>query len=430
MSKPKRLPNSVGWFVLAVVGGGFIGYLLDVTVGQSYGIEIVFRLILALQLICSIILCQNNAAPLRGMLNLSILLFGASILIPFSFSALRGADLELSFRTFYFMFGVGVFLLFFPFVPFQMAIGKRFKILAGICLVFGLMQWATQDILLSARLQQELGLEYAVFSNGKLRVVSFFSSAPRFAEFLVLVCCYVFYFLMTRFKSPILWLPIYGIAFWLLFNTYSRSGYILWVFATLLTLAFCRRALFSNRTPLAFAVSVSALTIGLVGLVLLIGAGHLDRLDISNPASLTARFGHWTGLQDKISTFGVFQILFGSGEAALYSRSELEYLVVDNVLIAFLLYGGLFGLMAFLLLFFAILRNGLIVAKRHSQLNLYPLLAFYLGLLFEGQFVDNHNTIFLTQFSILAFIGVSKSMAIGSERKPCARQSHLTVSWR
>lgn len=90
--------------------------------------------------------------------------------------------------------------------------------------------------------------------------------------------------------------------------------------------------------------------------------------------------------------------------SAHYSVLSSQYFVLDNVALAILLYSGVAGLLIFLYLYYRVFRESMKMRSVGGTDRWTPLLAFYLCLLVEGMFVDNHNTIFLVQFAILGMI--------------------------
>lgn len=406
---------SVNWFILMVLASGLLAYVLDLTPYAALPIEASIRAAFVVQIILVGLGLKLQAARLPGHSTLAIGLFGVSIAATFLSSAVGGADFVVVARGFYFMFNVGIFLLIFPLVPFRSAPGFVIPAFFLLCFGFGALQIYWQDLLLSDALRSQFGIEYDRFINGSIRATSFFASAPRFAECVVFASCFVLHKILARSGPVLVWVVLYGICLWLLLNTYSRSGYLLWIVSLLVLVVLSRRKLFGGRNLWALMFAWTVCIGAVVALILVLAPNGFEGIALGDASSLDARQIHWDELFSRLSQFDILTLLFGTGDAAMYSRTDLEYYVVDNVLLAVAEFSGIFGLAAFLVLFFSLFRAALKVSARHPGLNLRPVLAFFLALLVEGQFLDNHNTIFFTEFLILASISNAR-LGLGPAR--------------
>jgi hypothetical protein len=399
---------SVGWFVLLVVAGGLVGYLQDMVLGKMLPVEVVWRVLLLFQILFILAFCRIKTQPLPGILTLPILLLSISMFITLILRLVDGDDVRMTLRAFYFMFGIGIFIIFMPFVPLVIERMRFFAAFAVVTILFATFQVLSQEMHFSDSLRTEFGLQFDLFTNGRLRAVGFFASAPRFAEFLVFILSWLLFDMISKGRFALLKLVMYGLCIWLLFNTYSRSGYVLFVGTTAMIILMKQRQIFGARGVWGLLARVIGL-FGFAGLMIaLVAFVDFGSLEVTNLTSFLARLQHWVILQERISNLTVLQYLFGSGNAAMYSRSELDYFVVDNLFLVLFLYSGFLGLLAFLLLFISTIMVALTEIRRHQEARILPVVALYVGLAFQGLFVDNHNTFFLTQLGIIAMIRANR----------------------
>jgi len=391
----------VSWFVTLIVGATLISWILDLIIGRDLPIQPASRVILLAQLF--FLIGVNRTAPKMHRLPNSAVypLVAFTLSIFTSFALALGTETESAVRAFIFMHSVSVFLIMFVFLPIHMRSKNLFRAVLIFSILFGVAQLWTQDLLFSDQVRFALGLEFDFFVNGRLRLTGLFASKARFGEAVTLALAFVFASLLKG-DRPKAQLLLFAALMLLLYNSYSRAGYLLAVVTIFAIIAmYWQKLRKSSSSGLLFLI-------GLVGITTILSLGisasmmrelQVEQFDLQ---SFWARLSHWDTLRQSATARGLLSQFFGSGQAAMFSRSEVDYFVIDNLFLSLYFYGGLVGLATFLVLFFAITR----AAKHYDKEgNMVPLRAFTIGLFFEGIFLDNHNTLFLALFAILALIG-------------------------
>lgn len=398
---------SVGWFVLLVLADGLLTNLQSV-LSLSLPVEIIGRAVILLQFLAVLLFSRTRAPALPGYVVAAILLSGSAMILPPLLSLATSDNSELVLRTFYFMSGISFLILFVPFVPIEIARSAIYPVFFAICMAFGAMQVIQQDLFLSDAAKVAFGLQFELFSNGRIRAVSLFASAPRFAEMISFVALCLFVDMLAGKRLLALRLALYVFSLWLLYNTFSRSGYILLATGTMAALLLARHDVLSARRIEVWGLRVGIATASLMLAVLAVTSVDFRALEIYDMTSMLARLNRWALDTADIGTFTAFQFLFGNGDAPLFSRSDVDYFAIDNLLLILLRYGGLLSVIAFLLLFMSIFFAGLSEVRKGGSALLRPLLAFQVGLFFQSLFVDNHNTIYLVLFVILALVSANR----------------------
>jgi hypothetical protein len=189
---------------------------------------------------------------------------------------------------------------------------------------------------------------------------------------------------------------------WILFNTYSRSGYILLASAAIALVAIYSLHAKILTKPYHYVGFIFIATASIQFFIYLAQDINFFSYNVFDSTSLSARIDHWSQTIRSIQDYGIADILLGSGTAALFSRSELEYFVVDNMFISIFLYSGAFGLISILVFYGMVLRFGVIKFGICNSPALLSLLALSLGMLVEGLFLDNHNAFFIVCTTIIA----------------------------
>ncbi len=407
----------VSWFVWVVVGGTLISWILDVTIGRDLPIQPLARLLLMLQIVV-ILAIGRHGRPLRHLpflTSVALTAFFVGIVIPLEIAMMSGTKDAL--RAFVFMHSVSLFLVFFAFVPLHMTPGPVFKSVLIFALGFGAIQVLVQDLLFSDHFRTELGVLFDTFVNGRVRATGLFASKARFGEAVTLALAVVGWRLLRGEKIS-LQIVLGLVLLWMLYNSYSRAGYFL-AGVTLLLLvlsAWKRRRNRNEELRLLFMSIIVITAVTLIGVFL--SFQQENQIDIFDAQSLIARLTHWESLGLQNVSYGFVQQLFGTGQAAMFSRSEANYYVIDNLFLAVYVYGGTYGLMTFLLASFAVLRTARVW---DHEGRLEPLRAFTLALFAEGLFLDNHNTLFLALFAVLAMIGPQR-FQMGPETGKMGRQ--------
>jgi hypothetical protein len=393
-----------GWFVLLVVASGLITYVQAAVSGIEISVQIGGRVLLVALALIAMLASGSLGASVIGSLTLPLVLFVASALGAFLLALPRHPESRDAVESFMFMYGIGLLLVLFVLAPVVVRLGVLFRLLCAVSVAFGLLQTIRQDLLLPSAHRERFGIIHDHFVNDHVRVVGFFASPPRFAEFLVLMASYVQYgILVGRRRSPLTLLS-YGAILFVLYNTFSRSGYVLFLATLTAQLILLKSHVMRQRGffgALRLYVVFASLTTAMGLLVM--GWLPFDT-SIVDGTSLAARQGHWTTWLRDFESQGLLDLILGSGKAAHFSALSSEYLVLDNVALAVLLYSGVAGLMIFLYLYYRVFREGMRMRSVGNADRWIPILAFYPCLLLEGMFVDNHNTIFLVQFAILGMI--------------------------
>jgi len=391
---------SADWFVLVIITGGLI-MLLQVSTGtEAIPVQTLARLIFALQVVLAFLSGARPALPTH--LAVALALFVSSAVLATGLS-LAGAPQQDAWDSFLFMYGIAMCLPAYLVTRVTVSGGLLLKLYCTLVVGFGLLQALKQDLLLPDAYREKYGIVFERFVNGDVRVLGLFASPPRFAEFLVFIAVFLQHHLLSG-KGRKGWvLPAYAGVMFVLFNTYSRSGYILWASTLLAQLLVARRSLSMSgmRSSLVrFYISLSL--VGTV-LVFLLARGIPADSSVADSTSLDARLGNWQKILSDMGGEGLLRLLFGTGRSAHSNFLEPGYFALDNLFLAILLYSGVVGLICFLGLAGMILSEGKHVSRFHSS-KAVPMTSFLLGLLVEGIFVDNHNTVFLVEFVMIGFV--------------------------
>lgn len=172
----------VSWFSLFLVFGSMIEILLAVL-----QIEIRIEILARALFVCSagVVMMRardrSHLAP-ANVQGAALLLCGFA-LISLVKDLLMSASASAAMDSFVFIYGIGILLVFSAIVPLSARFGSLFLLLAITCVIFGLLQLATQSLYLPAEYLREIGLVYEKFVNDRLRVVSFFRSPPGSLNF-------------------------------------------------------------------------------------------------------------------------------------------------------------------------------------------------------------------------------------------------------
>lgn len=408
---------NLSWFTLIVVFGGLIQFAVDLS-GVSFPVQVLARLLLVASAIPVFLVGhgqRGGLAPSSVRLAATLLFFSA--IISFIKDSVESSDASDATLSFLFMYSVGSLLIFAAVLPLSARYGGSFYALTAVSIAFGLLQLFSQRLHLPSDYLETVGLLYENFVNGRLRVVSFFRAAPRFAEFLTIVSLALLYQILIPSSARLarsrgFLLLTYGIVVVLLFNTYSRAGYLLFLSSTILMAILIRNSVRQGRG------------LGRLGPFLLLATGGvatavvaLDKLPfditILDTTSLQSRRNSWSRLFELIGEGSVWDILFGFGVAARFARGDVGYFIVDNVALALFLYSGAIGILTALFITAAAVWFAVSV-RRMGARTLEPWIAFIPCLWIEGIFVDNHNTLFL---SILAMLGFVSSVRSGNKLK-------------
>lgn len=369
---------------------------------------------LLLALVFLAMVTSSGAGTEAGPLTIPLSLFAFTAGLAFLASLVSAPSSAEAAASFLFVYGTGLLLVVFVLAPVVVRPGPAFSLLCVAALTFGLVQVVKQDLLLPETYREKFGIVYVEFVNDNVRAVSFFASAPRFAELLVLMASYLqFGFLTGERRGPIR-IMVYLVTLYVLYSTYSRSGYVLFVATLLVQLLLMRSRLVgeSQRHGGArLAAALFGLAAGLVALSL--GRIPFDR-SVIDTASFAARQAHWGDVFKNIDDQNILELILGTGTSAHFTVLSPEYFVVDNLALAIFLYSGILGLFSFVWLCFAVLREGLTMSHQAGYARWHPLLAFCTSLLVEGVFVDNHNTVFITLFAMMGMLSWDRIRLKGS----------------
>jgi hypothetical protein len=393
-----------GWFVLVVLASGLLALIQSTVGGDQVPLQTGARLVLLGLVLVAMAATSRRTSDAKEPLALPVGLFILTAVLSFIGALFGAPSVQEAVDSFLFMYGIGILLLVFLLAPVVVRPSWAFGAFCAAALGFGLLQTLRQDLLLPPAFRAKFGIVYDTFINENIRVLSFFASPPRFAELLVFMASYVQHGLLTgRRRNPVS-IVVYITILFVLYNTFSRSGYILFVSTLLLQLCMTRKQVNGGgKHSAVFRLYAVIAAVGM-GLVALIARRVPSDLSIVDATSLEARQGHWAVLIAQLREGGATDVLIGTGKSAHFSVLSPEYFVVDNLLLAIYLYSGLIGLIAFAYLYVRIFREGLQMRAKGDHARWDPILAFYVCLLAEGLFVDNHNTVFITQFVILGMM--------------------------
>lgn len=393
-------PNVVSgdWLLLVIASGGFLAVLQAALGLEWVPVQTGARLLFVALAVLASIAARSRVAGVRAVPAVPLVLFTLSAVMPVVLTWSGSGSMD----SFMFMNGTASILILFALVPIVVRPSRLFKLFCVAAAAFGLLQIWVQDLLLPDVFIQQFGIAYQDFVNGRVRALSFFASAPRFAELLVLLAAYLQHALFRRQLQ--LWrLLSYGAVLFALYNTYSRSGYVLFLGTLLAQLWFARMSSTRRRT---WNLDDALLVLGTVcGVLVLLSFDRLPvEMAIFDATSWHARQLHWETALSGLGTQDLPALLFGTGRSAHFSRLSPEYFVVDNLFLAVFLYSGVFGLVTFMWLVTAVLRRATEVVGLGGASRWHPVLAFSVALLVEGMFVDNHNTVYVTQFAVLGML--------------------------
>lgn len=404
--EPSNLPRwpqvvPVSWFVTLTAGGTGLA-LAQELVGSSLPIQFATR---AALLACVLLALPAVKRPQQmSRLTLPIAVFLLALLCTLTATLVRRDDWSAVASSYAFMYSLAAPTFLFLLAPMVVRRSRLFLFLAIGAISFGLIQILSQNLLLPPGFRENFGVVWDEFVNGRVRATSFFASPPRFAELLVFCLAYLQYPMLAQRRGFWKFAGPYIVVQFVLLNTFSRSGYVLFGAMTLMQLILIA----TSRNPEARMVLRSrvyflALIATLVTLPLLSGTIRLDG-SVTDSTSLLARQSHWSALIEAIRSGGVLDLLFGTGRSAQFSAFSEDYFVVDNLLLAVYFHGGLLALAGFAYLFVSIART--ILKDRHLRAasRWIPALAFYVALPVEGMFVDNHNTVLLVQFALIGML--------------------------
>ena len=403
----------VSWFTLAVVFGGLIQLAFDFS-GLSVPVDVLARVALLASAIPVLLVTQEKgrSVVLSGVVPPSVRLASALLFfsgaISFAKDAVESSNISHAALSVLFMYGIGGFLLFAAFVPLSARFRMLFLAFSGASIGFGLVQLVSQKLFLPPDYLTSVGLLYENFVNDRLRLVSVFRSAPRFAELLTFISLLILSQILLPSSARIarrrtLLLLTYGLVLILLFNTYSRAGYALFLSSSVVMLILMRNAAFEGRLWRFSSYLVPAIGAA-AAILILLGKMPFDS-SILDDASLLARQASWSELFETIRDGSALDYLFGFGVTARFARGEFGYFIIDNLPLALFLYSGAVGLLAALFISIAAVRFAVLV-RRVGGRTLEPWIAFIPCLWLEGSFVDNHNTLFI---SLIAMLGVVSS---------------------
>lgn len=402
----RRLPRwpevvPVSWFVTLTVGGTGLT-LLQELVGTSMPIQVASRA--ALLACVAVALPAVKRPPQMRSLTPTLTFFLVALSCTLAATLLQTDDWGAVASSYGFMYALAAPILLFLIAPMVVKRSHAFVALAVGAVCFGLVQTLSQDLLLPPGFRENFGVVWDEFVNGRVRATSFFASPPRFAELLVFCLAYLQYPMLTRRGT--FWklaLPYLVVQF-VLFNTYSRSGYVLFVAMTILQLILAATSRDPETRETLRSRAFFIFAVGVLGLLSFFGGRIQLDGSVTDSTSLLARQGHWSVLIQAIKSGGVPEFLFGTGRSAQFSAFSSDYFVVDNLLLAVYFHGGVLALAAFIYLFVSIARIALHHRTSSNSGRWVPILAFYLALPLEGMFVDNHNTVFLVQFALIGML--------------------------
>lgn len=407
MNWPKSV--SATWFIMMILAGGAIVIVQEFTGVSQVPVQLAGRF--ALIGIALVAALSHHRSPLPGVPRLAISLFCVAMFGEAALSLVRGQPSSEVYNSFQFMNGIGAFLALSLLLPIIVRPGLTFKLIAASAVAFGLAQVLAQDLLVPEGYREQYGIVWDHFVNGQVRSSSFFASPPRFAELLAILAGFLQFWIFTGERRLLVKIAGYLVVLFVLFNTFSRSGYILWIVLSVIQVICVAVSGTLARRVGSLKILIVLALLCLLAAVALSGAVPLDS-SVSDTASFTARQGHWDELFDKFNSAGVIDTLLGTGNSAYHSFLSSDYFVVDNVYLAYFLYAGVVGVLAFIALCGGIIRMLLRLCSREPHGPWIPLLSFFGGMLVEGFFVDNHNTVML---AAMVAVGMSSSYWLSAE---------------
>ncbi|MFF4724665.1 O-antigen ligase family protein [Streptomyces mirabilis] len=378
---------------MVVVGSSALT-LSQLLTGVKAPFSLAFQAVLAFQTLLLFLRRPFNAPQPEGLAPaICGMLGGAFIALIHAYISGNDGDL---FTSFLFMYSMGLVMVVFIAGPVTVWLTRPIQAYIFAALAFGLAQALTGNLMLPQAFKVEYGIFWEKFiGNGKIRVLSFLPSAPRFAELTTFVLLYTFYGISQSAQKRILRFGVSLLMLYILYHTFSRSGYLLLATSVLFLLRYTHATLSTRRDgrlSLAYFGTVWVLVVGVLSLAL-----SPSVKAIGDSTSLNSRFSHWAELQAQVDAYGSTAYLFGTGRSAYGTlfRGDSTF-VIDNVFFALMSFGGIVSLVTFLWLFGWTLRALLRARARHPEVT--PLLAFVSALPVEGLFLDNHNAILIALF--------------------------------
>lgn len=409
-----KWPSALGvsLFCTVVVFSGLYQLVLDLT-SVSVPLQVLARFCLLAAAVPVFVLVKRDGLPLAPSsvraASIFMLLAACS---SFAKDFGNSGDAVGPFADFVFMFGIGALIAIVAVIPLSARFGKIFAFSSVVCIAFAAFQLVTQNLHLPAGYLESVGILYENFVNDKVRIVSFFRSAPRFAEFLVIISLVLLKLILQPrqngvWRSRAALAIAYVVVVVLLYNTFSRAGYILFLTSSALLMILTYRSVRGRRGVSIVHAYALMSSVALVGVLILAEKFPLDRaiLDIT---SYRSRQQNWSMLTDRLATGSVPDFMLGFGEAARYARGDYRYYVTDNLVLTLMLYCGILGLIAVVAVTIATVRHACFVRRASKVSTLDPWIAYIPGLWVEGLFLDNHNTLFL---ALLAMLGVTASVS-------------------
>jgi hypothetical protein len=427
---PSTSPRVVraGWFVFVVIASGAIQFGFD-SIGRSMPpVQMGARLLLVWLVLAGVAHGARRDASLPAVLALPVMFFVTSALAAFAVDLWRLKPFSDVYASFLFVYGTGILMAGYLLAPIVVQFGRGFQVFCAGSVAFGLVQVFLQDLMLPEAYRARFGVVFDEFVNGRIRAISVFASPPRFAELCVFVLCFMHVRILTgRSRVSVIGIVAYFATGYALYSTYSRSGYILFLVASLVQILVYWRVVVARAGLVATAGVAAVAVVG--GAILGLGSSLQADSSVLDQSSLLARHSHWSVVLAELRDAGTVATLFGEGRAARFSYLSADYFVLDNLVLALLVYSGAVGLLACVYLQIVLIRSGAQVARRDGLATdlgtLVPLLA---ASLFEGLFVDNHNTVFVLQFAALGALVLARKRAAEAESSMTAEQSRSSAA--
>lgn len=404
-------PSSVSWFVFVLGGSSAITLLQLLAVGTRGPLTLAFQAALLFQAFLLLLRRPFQVKTPPGIVAAILAMLGGAF-IAVAHAEIVGAPGEDLGTSFLFMYSTGLAMIIFLAGPVIVRLTLVLRVFIGAAFIFGCFQAVSDSLLLPSSFKTYFGILYERFVNGRIRVLSFFPSAPRFAELIVFVLTYIAFGVMRGQRRRASRTVVGLLLLLLLYNTFSRSGYLFFVTALFFLLIQGHSEL-STRSDGRPAIKYYLVLLGLAcGGFYLAFSRTVEDLSVGDTTSLQARLFHWTELKSQFDASGGSAYLLGTGRSAHANILESGYFAVDNVFYAVAFFGGVVGLTTFLWLYWRTLR-----ALRQARVNdpeLIPLVALLSALPVEGLFLDNHNTMLL---AIFVAIGVLNQHAHHAQKR-------------
>jgi hypothetical protein len=290
------------------------------------------------------------------------------------------------------------YLAYFSAPPPQSSIRRRADVLLLIAtpiMVLGVLQHLLDSPILPEPDSDDdyLRFIHVDFVAGGTRAFSIFTSGWALGEFVVFVSLIALALWINTNQSAH-HRRLAMILFWLFaaitaYTTLTRAIYLQFALSTF-GLFLISRSRFSDKRIVSLALLLCAVAIVAVfGIALsqfLVGDwGIADNL------SLYARVLHWLNATSLILADGR-NLVFGTGLIANDRYELTRGLIVDNLYLALVLYGGLLGLAAFAWAFIRIFLFAIRQARRTADPFWLALASFYFSVPASGFLNDQHNT--------------------------------------